>query len=129
MSSADQTLDSGNQTCSLHPFETADRLCHSCGRYHCDACLVAPRGPRKPMLCVACAINRSGVRRTAGAAPLRSPKEIKRIENEVRRQEREEGRRPVVVTSAGLSRQPVPEEPDTRRSRLPWRRSSTDAAT
>ncbi|WCO67295.1 hypothetical protein PO878_00990 [Iamia majanohamensis] len=94
----------GNETCVLHPFEVADRLCHQCGRWHCDGCLVAPWGPRKPVLCVECAIGRGGVRRSAGAAPVRTPREIRQLEKDARRQSREDSRRPVVVTPKGLAR-------------------------
>ncbi len=92
------------ENCVLHPFEVSDRLCHQCGRWHCDGCLVAPWGPRKPVLCVDCAINRSGVRRSAGAPPARTAKEIRELEKGKKRQHREDSRRPVVVTPNGLSR-------------------------
>lgn len=96
------------ETCTRHPFEVADRICHECGHWHCDGCLVAPWGPRKPVLCVECAIGRSGVRRSAGAAPVRSSREIRQLEKGHRRQERADGKRPVVVTPNGLSRTPAP---------------------
>ncbi len=117
----------GTDTCVLHPFEVAERLCHQCGRWHCDGCLVAPWGPRKPVLCVECAIGRGGVRRTAGAPPARSAKEIRRHEKDARRQSREDGRRPVVITPKGLSRDvgaAAGREPSGRRSLLKRRRSA-----
>lgn len=93
-----------SENCILHPFETTNRVCHDCGHWHCDGCLVSPWGPRKPSLCVACAIGRSGVRRSSGGAQARSAKEIRQIEKAERRQQRDESRQPVVVTANGLTR-------------------------
>lgn len=110
------------ETCTRHPFEVAERICHQCGHWHCDGCLVAPWGPRKPMLCVECAIGSSGVRRSAGTPPARSAREIRQLERGARRQEREDEKRPVVITPNGLSRTTGPvvtaEDPPTRRSLL-----------
>jgi hypothetical protein len=97
-----------HESCVLHPFETAERLCHECGRWHCDGCLVTPWGPRKPALCISCAIGRSGVRRSSGAPKVRSAREIRTIEKAERRAERDEHRRGAVVTAGGLTRTPLP---------------------
>lgn len=104
--------------CILHPFEPADRICHQCGNWHCDGCLVLPWGPRKPALCVTCAIGRAGVRASARQAPTRSPRDIRRIERQERREERAAARRPVVITAQGMDRSvPVPTLPEPPRQK------------
>jgi hypothetical protein len=65
------------QTCERHGFELADAMCRRCGLWFCEPCLVFAFGPKKPPFCVACAINASGVRSTAGFAP-RPSREIRR---------------------------------------------------
>lgn len=90
--------------CILHPFQPADRICSACGAWHCDSCLVTPFGPRKGALCVSCAIERGGVRTTAGQTPRRTPREIRQLEKQRRKQQREEERRPVVVNRIGLEK-------------------------
>lgn len=67
-----------------HPFERAERLCRDCGHWLCDQCAVTPWGPRKPALCVDCAISRSGVRSNAAQTPVRSDREIRRLERQSR---------------------------------------------
>lgn len=97
--------------CILHPFETADRICMSCGGWHCDGCLVTPWGPRKGALCVSCAINQGGVRKTSGRTPQRSERDIRKLEKERRKQSRDEGRRPVLVSPVGLQKLDPFDEP------------------
>lgn len=102
-----------------HPFETADRICAACGGWYCDGCLVSPWGPRKGALCVACAIGRGGVRLSSGQQPLRSAREIRKLERERRKNAREKARRPVVVEP---SRFAVPDDGEPTRRRGPFRR-------
>ena len=90
--------------CILHPFEKADRICMSCGGWHCDACLVTPWGPRKGALCVSCALLHAGVRKTSGQTRMRSDREIRRLEKERRKQGRDEDRRPVLMSPVGLGK-------------------------
>ncbi len=97
--------------CILHSFQPADRVCNACGGWHCDACLVTPWGPRKPALCVSCAIQRGGVRKTSGQMQMRSGSEIRRIEKARRTEQRDEDRRPVVISPAGLQKLDMPDEP------------------
>lgn len=105
---ADSASPTG-ESCVLHPFEVAERLCHQCGRWHCDGCLVAPWGPRKPALCVECAINRGGVRRSAGAAPVRTPRQIRDVEKGKRTQESEDPGQRVTMGPGGMPpQQPAP---------------------
>ena len=100
--------------CILHPFELADRVCNACGGWHCDGCLVTPWGPRKPALCVSCAIERGGVRKSSGQNRMRNGSEIRRIERERRTEQRDEDRRPIVVSPAGLQKLDMPDEPKRR---------------
>jgi hypothetical protein len=67
--------------------------------------LVTPWGPRKPALCVECAIGRSGVRRAAIGAPARSTKEIRAIEK-ASRQSRNRERQARSLQSGGISLPP-----------------------
>ena len=97
--------------CILHTFEPADRVCSGCGAWFCDGCLVTPWGPRKGALCVSCAIEKGGVRKTAGAPPRRSAAEIRQIERDRKTQQRDEDRRPVVVSPVGLQKLDMPDEP------------------
>jgi hypothetical protein len=77
-------LPAAGETCRNHSFERAERICRQCGLWYCDQCVVTPWGPRKPALCVACAVNRGGVRSTSGHAPVRSEREIKQLERQGR---------------------------------------------
>lgn len=68
------------ECCVHHPFERAERVCRDCGHWLCDQCIVTPWGGRKAALCVGCALGRGGVRSTAGQAPVRSDREIRKLE-------------------------------------------------
>jgi len=103
------------RNCILHPFEQADRVCSSCGGWHCDGCLVTPWGPRKGALCVSCAIQKGGVRKSSGQAAMRSKQDIRRIERERRKEQRDEDRRPLVVSPAGLQKLDMPDDAPKRR--------------
>jgi hypothetical protein len=65
------------ERCTKHQFEGAEDVCRTCGWDFCGECLVYSFGPNKPPYCLSCALAASGVRTTAGNAPLRSKKEIK----------------------------------------------------
>ena len=64
--------------CSRHSFEYAENVCSSCGSAFCHDCLVYPRGPKKPPLCVPCAIAASGVRSSARKPSNLSRREVKK---------------------------------------------------
>ena len=64
--------------CSRHSFEYAENVCSSCGSAFCHDCLVYPRGPKKPPLCVPCAIAASGVRSSARNPSNLSRREVKK---------------------------------------------------
>ncbi len=101
--------------CILHPFEQAERLCSACGAWHCDGCLVTPWGPRKGALCVACAIQKGGVRQSSGQAQRLSSQEIRKVERQRRKEQRDEDRRPVVVSPVGLQKLDVPDDAPKRK--------------
>ncbi len=61
-------------TCIKHVMLTAQTTCCECAHDYCDECLVYPFGPRKPPLCIACALTFAGVRTTK---IVRRPKERK----------------------------------------------------
>ena len=64
--------------CSRHSFEYAENVCSSCGIAFCHDCLVYPRGPKKPPLCVPCAISAAGVRSSARNPSNLSRREVKK---------------------------------------------------
>ena len=64
--------------CNRHPFEYAENVCSSCGIAFCHDCLVYPRGPKKPPLCVPCAIAAAGVRSSARNHSNLSRREVKK---------------------------------------------------
>jgi hypothetical protein len=57
----DKTSVGAHEVCERHAFEQAAHLCRSCGLNYCQECLVWPRGPKRPPMCITCALNR-GVR-------------------------------------------------------------------
>ncbi|MBI2708269.1 MAG: B-box zinc finger protein [Actinobacteria bacterium] len=69
--------------CANHSFERSHRLCGTCGRAFCEDCLVFPFGPRKAPLCMQCAVVAGGLRKAAPVIPVRTKKEIDRINAEM----------------------------------------------
>jgi hypothetical protein len=51
--------------CIKHNFDDAVGSCRTCANEFCRQCLVFPHGPKKPPLCVECALARAGVRTQA----------------------------------------------------------------
>ncbi|MEO5841804.1 MAG: hypothetical protein ABIQ73_14615 [Acidimicrobiales bacterium] len=64
--------------CNRHSFEYAENVCSKCGIAFCHDCLVYPRGPKKPPLCVPCAIAAAGVRSSARNQSNLSRREVKK---------------------------------------------------
>ena len=64
--------------CNRHSFEYAESVCSSCGLAFCHDCLVYPKGPKKPPLCVHCAIAAAGVRSSARKKSNLSKREVRR---------------------------------------------------
>lgn len=52
-------------------------ICGDCGHQFCPECVVFPFGTRKPPLCIACALERGGVRRQSVGRPKLTRKSIK----------------------------------------------------
>ncbi len=50
--------------CDNNPLDQAEDVCNECGGEYCAPCLVYPRGQKRPPVCKACAILKSGVRMT-----------------------------------------------------------------
>ena len=50
--------------CDNNPLDQAEDVCNECGGEFCAPCLVYPRGQKRPPVCKACAILKSGVRMT-----------------------------------------------------------------
>jgi hypothetical protein len=63
----------------------AEDLCRECGRAYCSECLVYAFGPKKPPLCLSCAIAAAGVRKHAGRSRAMSRRELKQRSRERRR--------------------------------------------
>ena len=55
-----------------------ENVCSKCGIAFCHDCLVYPRGPKKPPLCVPCAIAAAGVRSSARNQSNLSRREVKK---------------------------------------------------
>lgn len=77
-------VPAGSDGCVHHPFEPAERVCRDCGHWLCDQCTVTPWGPRKAALCIQCAIGRGGVRTAAARSPVRSDREIRKLDRQLR---------------------------------------------
>ena len=65
------------EQCAKHLFEQAVDQCRACHHEFCPECLVWSHGPKKPPMCVPCALAAAGVRSTA-ARPVK-PKERRRL--------------------------------------------------
>jgi hypothetical protein len=60
----EDVIDAGDLTiqgCARHVSEPGSGRCGRCSEDFCADCLVFPRGPRKPGLCIPCAMNKAGV--------------------------------------------------------------------
>lgn len=90
------------RVCVRHPFQHSDNLCGHCGLEFCRDCLVYPKGPKKPALCVSCALAASGVRANAAIQPAMSRRELKRRLKE---------RQAELAALAKLEREPEPIPP------------------
>ena len=99
--------------CFVHNFELSESRCRNCGNEFCNECLVYAFGPSKPPYCVGCALAAAGVRSNAGRQPSLSRREIRRLEKERRKAERQrpEPAPPVAVDPADFPG-PVGAHPD-----------------
>jgi hypothetical protein len=64
-------------SCVKHPMTMGEAICGECGHQFCSECVVFPFGTAKPPLCISCALERGGVRRTAAARPKLTRKSIR----------------------------------------------------
>lgn len=55
--------------CTKHIFEIAVGSCRVCNTLYCEECLVWTHGPKRPPLCIGCALAKGGVRRSAARQP------------------------------------------------------------
>jgi hypothetical protein len=68
--------------CAKHLFEGAEDFCGKCGLEFCGECLVYAFGPKKPPLCIPCAVQAAGIRASAGNRPSVDKGEMKRMKKE-----------------------------------------------
>jgi hypothetical protein len=81
--------------CDKHLFEASEDRCGKCGYEFCGECLVYAFGPKKPPLCIACAVAAAGLRSTAGNRPVADPRELRSLKKERRSAFRRARREPV----------------------------------
>jgi hypothetical protein len=68
--------------CEKHIFEESEDRCGKCGHEYCSECLVYAFGPKKPPMCIPCAVAAAGIRSNAGNAPAVSKREMKAMHRE-----------------------------------------------
>ena len=68
--------------CEKHIFEESEDRCGNCGQEFCAECLVYAFGPKKPPLCIPCAVSKAGIRSTAANTPVVSRREMKAMQRE-----------------------------------------------
>lgn len=66
------------ESCIKHPHEHGVSHCGRCGGSWCADCLVHPHGPKKPALCMSCAMFAAGVR-THAERPALGRRELKAL--------------------------------------------------
>lgn len=64
-------------SCVKHPMTVGEYVCGECGHQFCPECVVFPFGTSKPPMCIACALERGGVRRQASNRPKLSRRSIR----------------------------------------------------
>lgn len=64
-------------SCVKHPMTMGEHICGDCGHQFCPECVVFPFGTTKPPMCIACALERGGVRRQAVGRPKLTRRSIK----------------------------------------------------
>ena len=84
-------MNANDGRCFVHNFEIGEARCRNCGNEYCNECLVYAFGPSKPPYCVGCALAAAGVRSNAGRPPTLSRREIRRLEKERRRAQKQRG--------------------------------------
>ncbi|MFN7151333.1 MAG: hypothetical protein ACK4V6_17875 [Microthrixaceae bacterium] len=64
-------------SCVRHPMTMGEHICGECGHQFCPECVVFPFGTSKPAMCIACALERGGVRRQSTGRPKLARKSIR----------------------------------------------------
>ena len=64
-------------SCVRHPMTMGEHICGECGHLFCAECVVFPFGADKPPMCIACALERGGVRRQPTGRPKLARRSIK----------------------------------------------------
>lgn len=64
-------------SCVKHPMTMGEYICGECGHQFCPECVVFPFGTTKPPMCIACALERGGVRRQSVGRPKLTRRSIK----------------------------------------------------
>lgn len=70
-------LDPSSSSCVKHPMTGGEHVCGDCGHLFCEDCVVHPFGTHRPPMCITCALERGGVRRTATGRPKLTRRSIK----------------------------------------------------
>ena len=65
--------------CSKHWFDSAVAPCRECGEPCCGRCLVYPQGPKRPALCLDCALAIAGARSKAKQRAISKRREHERV--------------------------------------------------
>lgn len=98
--------------CDKHVFEAKDATCRHCGGDYCADCLVYAHGPKRPPLCVSCALTAAGIRSTAARPVVRTKREIRREEKARKRSEKLAARaRSSVTADALFDAEPLSDSP------------------
>lgn len=104
------------ESCERHPHEPGAAICGRCGGAWCSSCLVYAFGPKKPPLCMACAMFAGGVR-SAATRPAMPKRELK-ARLKAAKAARRDGNVPV---SREVSPAPsAPNEPEPGSWETPW---------
>ncbi len=64
-------------SCVKHPMTMGEYICGDCGHQFCPECVVFPFGTTRPPMCIACALERGGVRRQSVGRPKLTRRSIK----------------------------------------------------
>jgi hypothetical protein len=96
--------------CAKHLFEGAEDRCGKCGLEFCGECLVYAFGPKKPPMCIPCAVAAAGIRASAGNRPTLNKNEMKRVQKE-RQSAFKRFRRDRKTQPADLPTTPAPVDP------------------
>jgi len=105
-------------SCVKHPHEPGAALCGRCGGAWCNDCIVYAYGPKKPPLCLGCAMVAGGVR-SASARPAMPRRQLKALQKAAKAEAKAAAKaakaagkaepEPVEETAAAMTAAPVVE--------------------